>query len=102
MLTHRLPFAPNRGDRIRAFHLLRLLESTYRIRLISLVHDREEERQLTQMQEAGTAVIGVRSTPWRNYARALAFLASERPLTHAMLHGGGIKPILKAASEWRP
>jgi hypothetical protein len=41
-LTHRLPFAPNRGDRIRAYHLLRVLARVADVHLVSLVHDEEE------------------------------------------------------------
>ena len=40
-LTHRLPFAPNRGDRIRAYHLLRELTGfAWEVELVSLVHER--------------------------------------------------------------
>src|SRR5207247_9362003 len=38
-LTHRLPYAPNRGDRIRAYHILRMLASRAEVELVSLVHD---------------------------------------------------------------
>ena len=38
-LTHRLPYAPNRGDRVRAYHLLRVLSQRATIDLVSLVHD---------------------------------------------------------------
>ncbi len=33
MLTHRFPYPPNRGDRIRAYHLLKLLSRSYRVTL---------------------------------------------------------------------
>ena len=38
-LTHRLPYAPNRGDRLRAFHILKALRGRAKVHLISLVHD---------------------------------------------------------------
>ncbi len=41
-LTHRLPYAPNRGDRIRAFYLLREMSRFADVSLFSLVHDDEE------------------------------------------------------------
>ena len=41
-LTHRLPWAPNRGDRIRAYHVLQALGARHEIHLLSLVHDDEE------------------------------------------------------------
>ena len=36
-LTHRLPYAPNRGDRIRAYHLLREMSQVAEVDLVSLV-----------------------------------------------------------------
>ena len=41
-LTHRLPYAPNRGDRIRSFHLLREMSRFAEVSLFSLAHDDEE------------------------------------------------------------
>ena len=42
VLTHRLPYAPNRGDRLRAYHMLHHLRDHAEVELVSLVHDDEE------------------------------------------------------------
>ena len=44
-LTHRLPYAPNRGDRIRAYYLLREMSQLGDVTLFSLVHDDDEDGQ---------------------------------------------------------
>jgi hypothetical protein len=44
-LTHRLPYSPNRGDRVRAFHLLHEMAEWARVDLVSLVHDEQEIAQ---------------------------------------------------------
>ena len=51
VLTHRLPYAPNRGDRIRAYHLIRLLARRHQVRLVSLIHDAREASHLGEMQQ---------------------------------------------------
>jgi polysaccharide biosynthesis protein PslH len=38
-LTHRAPFPPNRGDRIRSYHILRQLAQHYRVYLGSLIDE---------------------------------------------------------------
>ena len=38
-LAHRLPYPPNKGDKIRSFHLLRHLAQRYRIYLGAFVDD---------------------------------------------------------------
>ncbi len=42
-LTHRLPYAPNRGDRIRAYHMLRFLQCHAEVDVLALAHDAMEE-----------------------------------------------------------
>lgn len=82
-LTHRLPFAPNRGDRIRAFHVLQHLRRHASVTVLSLVHDVEEERAVESVPAADVHV--VRSTPWRNRMRAAVAWPTSVPLTHALL-----------------
>jgi len=38
-LTHRIPYPPNKGDKIRSFHLLRHLSQHYRVHLGTFVDD---------------------------------------------------------------
>ena len=49
-LTHRLPYAPNRGDRIRAFHIARQLARRHEVDLLSLMHDEEEESRTADLR----------------------------------------------------
>ena len=53
-LTHRLPYAPNRGDRARAHHLLLFLRTFAEVELVSLVHDPEETRHVKDLQGFAT------------------------------------------------
>jgi hypothetical protein len=41
-LVHRIPFPPNKGDKVRSFHLLKFLASRYRVHLGTFVDDRRE------------------------------------------------------------
>ena len=82
-LTHRLPFAPNRGDRIRAYHMLRHLSAHATVDLVSLVHDSDEASATATVPADRVTVVPV--TPWRNRVRAGLSLSGSRPLTHALL-----------------
>ena len=64
-LTHRLPWAPNRGDRIRAYHVLQALAARHEIHLLSLVHDDEEAEPSRPM-----CAPGCRERPMRSVCRA--------------------------------
>jgi hypothetical protein len=83
-LTHRLPYAPNRGDRIRAFHMLRHLAREHEVHLFSFAaHD-----ELPHVADVRTwlASVTTATPPFvTRYVRAAAALAGHRPLTHVLL-----------------
>src|SRR6185503_142028 len=62
-LTHRLPYAPNRGDRIRAYHLLRHLSARHQVDLVSLVHDDEEADHAGDLRSMVDSVTIERRSP---------------------------------------
>lgn len=84
-LTHRLPYAPNRGDRIRAYHLLRVLGSRHEVHVVSLLHDEDERRHLDDVRAVAASVQGAPVPKLRNRIAAAAALAGSRPLTHVLL-----------------
>ena len=55
-LTHRLPYAPDRGDRIRAHHTLRTLAASAEVHLFSLVHDEEERSRAAGLRDLTASV----------------------------------------------
>ncbi len=38
-LVHRIPFPPNKGDKIRSYHLLKHLSQRYRVHLGTFIDD---------------------------------------------------------------
>jgi sugar transferase (PEP-CTERM/EpsH1 system associated) len=84
-LTHRLPYAPNRGDRVRAYHILEMLASRAEVDLVSFVHDREETAQIDVVRRVTPHVTTVVVPRVRNHLRAVRALPTALPLTHALL-----------------
>jgi sugar transferase (PEP-CTERM/EpsH1 system associated) len=103
LLTHRLPYAPNRGDRIRSYHLLRQLSREHEVSLLSLVHDADEAGHAGDVR-AGCADLEVVLAPkLANLARGLLSLPGFRPLTHSLLSGpGAASAIARLVSRRRP
>ena len=95
-LTHRLPFAPNRGDRIRAYHIARHLARHHEIDLLSLMHDEEEESRAADLRFIFSRVEVARVPRASNLARAVAALPTSRPLTHVLLDAPGLRRRLAA------
>lgn len=102
-LTHRLPYAPNRGDRIRAYHALRVLAAHAEVDLFSLVHDDDEASRVADLRDVAARVTVARAPRLCNLARGLVALAGDRPLTHALLDAPAARGALEGiARERRP
>lgn len=50
-LTHRIPFPPNKGDKLRSFNILRQLASTHRVWLGSFVDHPDDRRHIPVLRE---------------------------------------------------
>jgi sugar transferase (PEP-CTERM/EpsH1 system associated) len=101
-LTHRLPYAANRGDRIRALHLLRFLATHADVDLVSLVHDADEQAHAGDLADLAASVAVVRTRPVLGYAAALAAAPTDRPFTHALLDAPGLDAAVQRAIERHP
>jgi sugar transferase (PEP-CTERM/EpsH1 system associated) len=101
-LTHRVPYAPNRGDRVRAFQIVRSLAARAEVELVSLAHDRFELAQTARLEELGVRAAAFLVPRLRNYGAAVAALAGPRPLTHVLLDAPGLAPALKRIAVDRP
>jgi polysaccharide biosynthesis protein PslH len=84
-LVHRLPYPPNKGDKVRSFHLLKHLAQQHEVHLGSFIDDPEDERH----RDAYTAALKpfVKSlclpplSPKRARVRSLRGLLSGEPLS---------------------
>jgi polysaccharide biosynthesis protein PslH len=103
-LTHRVPYAPNRGDRIRAYQMLRYFKATgVSVCLVALAHDDEEMAEAGRLTDLVDAMHVVRVTRARNLLKAGLLLATNRPLTHLLLHSPQIRQVLeRVCREWQP
>lgn len=96
-LTHRLPYAPNRGDRIRAHFLLRSLRPQANVDVVSLVHDDDEASHAGDLGSLASSVRVARVPRTRNVMKSVIALPGGRPTTHTMLDSAALVPAITAA-----
>lgn len=84
-LTHRLPYPPNRGDRIRSYQLLTHLAAHATVDVLSLVHSDAEAALADEVRRLAHRVEVARVSRPRALAAALAALPGSVPLTHVLL-----------------
>lgn len=102
-LSQRLPYAPNRGDRVRAYHLLEELRSWATVDVLSLVHDDEEAAHVGDLEGRVASVTAVRVMRSRNLVRGALALGGRVPLTHILLDAPGLEArVSDLARRTRP
>jgi len=81
LLVHRIPYPPNKGDKIRSFHLLRHLSAHYRIHLGAFVDDPADWRHREAVAAWCASLQLLPLPPRRARLRSLAGLRRGVPLT---------------------
>jgi sugar transferase (PEP-CTERM/EpsH1 system associated) len=80
-LCSRFPYPPNRGDKLRAFNIIRELSSAnHRLYLISFIAESKELNYLDHLKRYCEEVIVEYLPPYRSQIKAALGLFSKRPL----------------------
>ena len=80
-LAHRLPYPPDKGDKVRSYHLLRHLAARHRVFVGTFVDDPDDERHLPALQQMCAGLQACRLHPRRARLASLAGLLDGQPLT---------------------
>jgi sugar transferase (PEP-CTERM/EpsH1 system associated) len=80
-LTHRIPYPPNKGDKLRSFNLLKQLLRDYRVHVGAFIDDEDDWRHVEALQAMAGECYFARLTPWRAKLRSLPALWGDMPLS---------------------
>ena len=81
LLVHRLPYPPNKGDKIRSWHLLRHLAARYRVHLATFVDDPDDWRHVDHVRQLCASSHFAPLNPRMARVRSLGALLSSRPMS---------------------
>ncbi|MBA4141473.1 MAG: TIGR03087 family PEP-CTERM/XrtA system glycosyltransferase [Nitrosospira sp.] len=101
-LVHRIPYPPNKGDKIRSYHLLKYLSRHYRIHLGTFVDDQNDLKYLDTVRDfcGDTFFANLRPTAAR--LRSLYGLVSRGPLTLHYYQDKGLQDWVNDVLQRRP
>jgi len=80
-LAHRLPYPPNKGDKVRSYHFLKHLAQRYRVFLGTFIDDPADEEHLPAVRSLCAELHVETLTPWRQRARSLSALLNGEALS---------------------
>lgn len=81
LLVHRIPFPPNKGDKIRSYHLLKHLAATYKVHLGTFVDDADDWQHVPRVEALCTESHFAALHPRSARVRSLGALLSDRSLS---------------------
>jgi polysaccharide biosynthesis protein PslH len=95
-LVHRVPFPPNRGDRIRSFHLLRFLSARAEVHLACLTDEAVPDENLAALRGwcARLAVVPIESR--LRWVRAVMSAGRGRTATEGLFHSPRLRGIVQS------
>ena len=86
-LCHRIPYPPNKGEKIRALNVLKHLSKSHDVYLGSFVDDADDQQYVPRIQElVGNRCKILGLSPWLKKARMLKALITGEPLSTACFY----------------
>jgi sugar transferase (PEP-CTERM/EpsH1 system associated) len=98
-LTHRVPYPPNRGDRIRSYHTLRFLAARAKVDLACLADEPVTNECRAVLRELCDEVAIVPVGRKQRWVRAIASLASGRSATEGLFWSPELSRVVEQWSS---
>jgi sugar transferase (PEP-CTERM/EpsH1 system associated) len=92
---HRIPYPPDKGDKIRAFYQLRGIASRHEVDLFTLVDDPRDVTHREALVRYCREVTAVRIDPRMARFRALPYLLTRTPLTVPCFYSSELNTVVR-------
>jgi len=80
-LVHRIPYPPNKGDKIRSYHLLEKLTKEYQVYLGAFIDDDDDWKHVSKLQGICKDVFFIKLNPLISKIKSFLGLIKKEPLT---------------------
>ncbi len=80
-LSQRVPYPPNRGDKITTWRLVERLKRTHEVRCVAFAHDEDDLRAAEELTKLGAPTTPIRIDLAANKRRSIPLLLTSKPMT---------------------
>jgi sugar transferase (PEP-CTERM/EpsH1 system associated) len=101
-LCHRIPYPPNKGDKLRSFHLLKQLRRRYCVHVGAFIDDPDDWRHTDAVRALAGECHFAPLAPGRARLRSLPALFGEEPLSLAYYRDRGMRTWVDGLLAERP
>jgi sugar transferase (PEP-CTERM/EpsH1 system associated) len=102
LLVHRLPYPPNKGDKVRSFHLLKHLLQTHRVFLGTFIDDPDDEQHLPTLRALCPDLHVQRIQPRHAKIASLRGLLRGEPLTLSYYRSAALQRWVQGIAAQHP
>ena len=97
---HRFPFPPNRGGKIRPFHMIQRLSQRHSVTVASVAHSQEELAEGSGLKQYCDTILAEVIPDSKRWMQAVATLPGNTPSSVAYFHSGTLqKRVLDACRQ---
>lgn len=93
-LAQRVPYPPNKGDKLRSFNQIKFLSQQHDIALVCLTDNERDSRHQQPLTDYCATVDIVPLSSFRSRLQSLCCLLSDTPLTFAYFHSKALQAIV--------
>jgi hypothetical protein len=102
-VCQRVPFPPDRGDKIPTFYEIRHLSRNHEVHVFCLADGMADLANVSGLRDYAASVTAVPMSRWRSRLRSLAALAGGRPLSVAAFDEAALhRAIIRKYDEVMP
>ncbi len=101
-LVHRLPYPPNKGDKVRSYHLLKHLQQNHRVFLGTFIDDPADEIYLDTVRQLCPDLHVARITPRLAKLRSLRGLLDGQSLSQHYYRNAGLQTWVRQTLRVQP
>lgn len=99
LLVHRMPYPPNKGDKIRSWHLLKHLAQRYRVHLATFVDDPDDWQHVPAVQAVCASSHFAKLSPRAARLRSLGAVLRNRSLSYDYYRDAGLQGWVNQAMQ---
>ena len=99
-LSQRVPYPPNRGDKITTWRLIERMRRKHEVRVIAFAHDDADREAAKHLTSIGFPTLAIDHAATRAKLRSLPLFFTSRPLTLGVFGSRILQAAVNREAAW--
>ena len=99
-LTHRVPYPPNRGDKITTWRLIERMKREHEVRIVAFAHDAKDFEAASKLDEMGYPTTPIAYEDRKAKIKSIPLLLTRTPITLGVYGSKELQRVVDANWSW--